>query len=155
MSTVATAEREETTAGRIDWSRTPEQQALIDAHIRQVQRQYIDMGADPELVALLLDEEILGTPDVQREMGYTKKTRVFQLYAETDRRAADDQMPHPTAFPFTDASPGRRGAREIRGIMFGRFLLWAMQTGRLDWDPINKELVEQTGINHGGAPRRA
>lgn len=155
MSTVATVQpAPDTGTDQPVWSPTAEGPELLRRHARQVQRQFVRMGADPALVKLLLDPTILGTADIQQELGYTLPTRVFQLYSDAATLAADDQVPHPRAIPDPDSSPGRRGGRPIRGVHRGRFLLWCVRSGRLWWDSINKELVRQTSVNYGGASRR-
>lgn len=158
MSIVATKTPDSDAAPAVadqQWTRTAEQQRLVDEHLKIVQEQYVDMGADPALVAILLDQRIVGTPEIEAQLGYRRKTRVFQLYSNAAQLAEDDQVPHPGAIPEPDASLGKRGARDIRGIMYGRFVEWTLQSGRKRWDPIQRQVVPQTGINHGGAPRRA
>lgn len=137
------------------WTRTAEQQDLVEKHLQDVVEQYINMGADPALVEILLDERIVGTTEIEAELEYKRKTRVFQLYSNAAQLAEDDQVPHPGAIPEPDAALGKRGARDIRGIMYGRFVEWTLQSGRKRWDSIQRKVVPQTGINHGGAPRRA
>jgi hypothetical protein len=114
-------------------------------------------NADPQYRELLKDPEILGTPELVELLGYSvtpksKGTRMFQLYTKTRHLTEDDQVPHPSAVPEADATAGRRGAREIRGVMKGRAIHWMEQSGRWRWDPIQRELVLVTGINHGGRP---
>lgn len=153
MSTVATEEK----PAERTWTRTPEQERIVADYLAMIAEQYA--GADPELVALLRDPEIVGTPEMVEMLGYSvtpksKGTRVFQLYTKARDLAADDQVPHPSAVPEADAFAGRRGAREIRGVMRGRVNYWRLQSGRWWWNPIEKTLIRQEEINVGGAPKQ-
>lgn len=157
MSAVATAEDETTTAGEEEaerqWARTDEQNAEIAAYTAMIDRMYPNAG--PDLLAALKDTTVLSTEDLVNLFGYKRKTRVFQLYTELSDLAAADQIPHPSAMPDLDATGGHRGARAIRGVMRGRVIHWALQSGRYWWDFVDQILVQQEGINHGGAPRRS
>lgn len=157
MSAVATAEDETTTAGEEEaerqWSRTEEQTAEIAAYTAMIDRMYPNVG--PDLLAVLKDTTVLSTEDLVALFGYKRKTRVFQLYSELADLAAGGQTPHPSAMPDLDATGGHRGARAIRGVMRGRVIHWALQSGRYWWDFVDQALVQQEGINHGGAPRRS
>jgi hypothetical protein len=171
VSTVATMEKETTTSeddvpatdpgmsaaeaaeapGRA--IRTAEQEQTVAEFLEMVDRMYA--GADPRLIAALKDTEILNTEDLAGFLGYKRKTRVFQLYTDLRELADADQVPHPSAMPDVDTVLGHRGARNIRGVMRGRVVHWALQSGRFWWDFINGRLVPQEAINHGGAPRRS
>ena len=155
MSAVATLESDASLTEPSTWNRTPEQQQIVDEHLARVQRQYADMNADPRLVAMLSDTTPIGTAEIMQDMKYLRSTRVFQLYGLSEKLAAADQIPHPSAIPTTDASPGTRGANEIRGVARGRWGQWTLQSGRKRWDPIRGQIVKQTGVSHGGHPRRA
>lgn len=135
-----------------NWTRTPEQEQIVAEHLARIARKYT--GADPLLIEALTDSAIMGTPEVETELGYTRRTRVFQLYTAARDLAEIDQLPHPTAIPEIDATGGHRGTRVIRGIMRGRFVLWAFQSGRFRWDSITRTVVRQDQINHGGAPKK-
>lgn len=136
----------------IEWIRTPEQEQIVAEHLARVARKYA--GADPLLIQQLTDQTIMGTPEVERELGYKRRTRVFQLYTGARDLHDLDQLPHPSAIPQIDATGGHRGVRVIRGVMRGRFILWARQSGRLRWDSITRTIVPQDKINHGGAPKK-
>ncbi len=151
MSPVATQTPKANVTPRT-WTRTPELDALFANHLAMVDREW--STADPELVALLKDPTVLDSEEVRQLLGYASKTRVFQLYSNTREWAEEDQLPHPSALPEADASFGRRGPREIRGVAAGRVIHWGIQTGRLIWDPFSKQLVLQTKIQFGGAPRQ-
>jgi hypothetical protein len=154
VSTIAT-EDEATTRNEVprEWTRTPEQQRIIAEHREMVSSMYAPI--DPDLAELLEGPETMGTSELAADLGYLRRTRVFQLYTEQRDLALDDQVPHPSAIPETDATAGHRGAREIRGIMRGRWAQWALQSGRFYWDPMSNNIKRQTSINHGGAPRRS
>lgn len=137
-----------------EWTRTPEQVALIDNYLQMIYRQYTSLGADPRLVAKLTDPTTVGTADMCRMLGYEDTTRAFQLYTKSRLLAKADQTPHPSAVPEADASGGKRGPRDIRGVMCGRMWHWILQSCRGRWDPITGEIVPQTGINAGGAPKK-
>lgn len=154
MSAVATEDEvttSEDTAPRA-WTRTPEQDQVVADYQAMIKRMY--KNADPDYVAELTDPTILGTPELADLLGYMRKTRVFQLYTDLRELADADQAPHPSAMPDTDAGGGHRGARQIRGIMRGRVIHWALQSGRFWYDFTTRTLRPQDGINHGGAPRR-
>jgi hypothetical protein len=136
-----------------EWTRTPEQTALVHEYLQIIDEQYTRLNADPRLVALLTDMTIIGTPEMCELLGYEKTTRAFQLYTKRRRLAEADQVPHPSAVPEADANGGRRGPREIRGLIRGRMLHWMLQSCRFRWDPIVGAIVPQTGINAGGAPK--
>lgn len=156
MSAVATAENETTDAGQNDvprqWTRTDDRLETVFDYLAMIDRMYAD--ADPRLVAALKDTTIVDTDGVVAFFGYKRRTRVFQLYTDRRELAEADQVPHPSAMPDLDAVAGHRGAREIRGVMKGRLVHWALQSGRYWWDFAAGELVLQEGINHGGAPRQ-
>lgn len=137
-----------------EWTRTPEQRARITSYLQMIKRQYTDRNADPRLVALLTDEETIGTPEMCAMLGYEDTTRAFQLYTKQRRLADIDQVPHPSALPEADANGGKRGPRDIRGVMRGRMWHWILQSCRGRWDPTLGEIVPQTGINAGGSPRK-
>lgn len=137
----------------IEWIRTPKQEQVVADHLARVDRQYA--GADPKLIEQLTDPTIMGTPEVERELAYKRRTRVFQLYTSARDLREMDQLPHPSAIPEIDATGGHRGVRIIRGVMRGRFILWALQSGRLRWDSVTRTIVPQDKINHGGAPKKA
>jgi hypothetical protein len=137
-----------------EWTRTPEQRAMITSYLEMIKRQYTDLGADSRLVARLTDEETIGTPEMCQMLGYEDTTRAFQLYTKQRRLAEADQVPHPSALPEADASGGKRGPRDIRGVMRGRMIHWILQSCRGRWDPILGEVVRQDGINAGGAPKK-
>lgn len=149
MSAVATTE--DKPAAARNWVRTPEQQKLVDDHITMVREQYAD--ADPLYLELLLDETIMGTPEIVAYLGYTGGTRAFQLYTLARTLAEAGQTPHPSAIPETDATAGKRGPRIIRGAMRGRVVEWAVQSGRKRWDSILRDVVPQEDLSHGGAPQ--
>ena len=160
MNAVATAE--EATVGvtveddrPIEWTRSEDQTALVDAHLRMVQQMYADAGLPADLVEALRDPEIFGTPELANFFGYLRRTRVFQRYTESRDLRAADQVPHPSAMPEADATGGHRGARQIRGEMAGRVLHWALQAGLHYWDPRLGRPVRQGAINHGGAPKQS
>lgn len=135
-----------------DWIRTTDQIETVAEYQAMIDDMYA--GADPALLAELKNTSIFGTDELMRLFGYKRKTRVFQLYTEARDLAEAGQTPHPSAIPDADASDGHRGARPIRGVMSGRVVQWALQSGRFYWHSIDKRLAEQTAINHGGAPRR-
>lgn len=136
-----------------EWTRTDAQRDLIADYLKMIDEQYTRLGADRRLVALLTDTTIIGTPEMCDLLGYEKTTRAFQLYTKRRRLAGADQVPHPSAVPEADANGGRRGPREIRGVIRGRMLHWMLQSCRFRWDPIVGNIVPQTGINAGGAPK--
>jgi hypothetical protein len=135
------------------WTRTPEQEKLVHDHLRQVKRLYKEKDVGPELMRLLNDPTILGTPESVQFLGYADGTRLFQLYSNYWKLAEDDQVPHPSGFPEPDAFGPNRGPRPVRGIMLGRVALWAILSGRLFWDFAAEDIERQKGINHGGAPK--
>lgn len=157
MSAVATAEDETTVAGETEaerqWSRTKGQEAEIAAYLAMIDRMYPNAG--PEMLAVLKDTTVLSTEDLVALFGYKRKTRVFQLYTDLRELAHAGQTPHPSAMPDADSTLGHRGARAIRGVMKGRLIHWALQSGRYWFDFTTGTLVQQEGINHGGAPRRS
>lgn len=150
MSPVATAEKSSESHA---WTRTPQQEAIVSEYLARIAEHYAT--ADRELVELLTDPEIVGTPEMMEMLGYSGGTRVFQLYSKARDLAEDDQVPHPSAVPDADATRGRRGAREIRGCMKGRVNYWRLQSGRWWWDSVNKVLARQDDINVGGAPKQS
>lgn len=125
---------------------------MIRDHLTRVDREW--STADPALIAELKDPTVMDTEDIRNFLGYTGTTRVFQLYSNNRDLGEVDQLPHPSAIPPADATFGRRGPRAIRGTMRGRVVHWAIQSGRVRWDPFTKKLVLQTGIQFGGAPRK-
>lgn len=133
------------------WTRTHEQEVMVQEHLARMHRQY--GGADPELLALLVDETILGTDEVTEVMSLAGSTRAFQWYSAGRDLAAADQSPHPAGAPDMDATAGHRGIRIIRGSIKGRWLLWAMNAGKLTWNPFTHEFERQRFINSGGAPK--
>jgi len=136
-----------------EWVRNNEQEETVAQHLEKIDRMYA--GADPALIAELKSTKTLGTDDLVQLFGYKRRTRVFQLYSDAQKLAQAGQTPHPSAIPDADASDGHRGAREIRGVMQGRVMYWAMHSGRFYWNSINKRLMPQKSINHGGAPKRS
>ncbi len=147
------ADMEEIIAEAREWVRTNEQEETVAQHLEKIDTMYA--GADPALIAELKSTKTLGTDDLVRLFGYKRRTRVFQLYSDAHDLALAGQTPHPSAIPDTDASGGHRGARKIRGVMEGRVTYWAMQSGRFYWNSIQKRLMPQKAINHGGAPKRS
>lgn len=152
MSPVATDDTATSAAAGQKWTRTPEQQALVDEHLDLVRRLYAD--ADPALRAKLQDTTIWGTAEVEENFGLSGKTRVFQWYSTGRELDEADQTPHPAGAPEPDAFGGYRGNREIRGSIAGRWRMWAMMGGKLHWDPIARDFVRETRFNSGGAPVR-
>jgi hypothetical protein len=157
VSPVATEDETDTTAGEEvaalrEWLRTQDQEQTIAEYEAMIDKMYA--GASPEMLAALKDPTIMTTEDLVTFFGYKRKTRVFQLYTDQRELAEADQTPHPSAMPDHDATGGHRGARAIRGVMKGRAVHWALQSGRFWWNAITKDLAPQEGINHGGAPRR-
>jgi hypothetical protein len=157
VSAVATEERPDTAADENvaalrEWLRTQDQEETVAQYEAMIDRMYA--GASPEYIAALKDAEIMSTADLVDFLGYKRHTRVFQLYTDLRELAEADQTPHPSAMPDHDATGGHRGARAIRGVMKGRVIHWALQSGRFWWNARTKQLVPQTGINHGGAPRQ-
>lgn len=136
------------------WTRTPEQLRVIEDYLTMITKQYEALNADPRLVAMLRDPETIGTGEMCRMLGYEDNTRAFQLYTKQRRLSDADQIPHPSGLPDADANGGKRGPRDIRGVMRGRMWHWMLQSCRFRWDPIRGEIVPQTGINAGGAPRK-
>ncbi len=149
--TVVAAVDKEATIAPIDWKRTPEQEQMVADHLARVAEGYA--GSPDDLIAALTDTSTLGTSEIVQILEFTRPTRVFQLYADRRDLAAAGQIPHPSALPEPDASGGHRGSREITGVMKGRFVRWAMQSGRLSWDSIKRAIELQQDLNHGGAPR--
>jgi hypothetical protein len=148
----AADDMDETIAAAREWVRTNEQEQTIAEFLAMVDKLYA--GADPALIAELKSTATLGTDDLAALFGYKRRTRVFQLYSGSSDLAKAGQTPHPSAIPDADASDGHRGARQIRGVMRGRVMHWAMHSGRFYWNSINKRLMPQTAINHGGAPKQ-
>ncbi len=134
------------------WTRTAAQERLVREHLVEIDNEW--STADPRLLAELRSTEVMGSQEIMDFFGYTATTRVIQLNANARNWSEVDQLPHPSALPEADATFGRRGPREIRGVMRGRVVRWAIQTGRVRWDPFTKQLVLQTEIQFGGAPRR-
>jgi hypothetical protein len=128
---------ENTTAHRAR-PRTPEQQALIDQHAELVREMYA--GRDARLVAALLDETPLWTDDLVRMFGITDQ-RTYILYGEGRDLFEAGFLIHPAGIPIPDVSGGMRGRHEIRGISFGRLLLWALGAHRAIWNPDSGEPV--------------
>lgn len=147
MSPVATEPKPRT------WTRTPEQEQLVRDHLAEIEAEW--STADPRLLAELRSTEVMGSEEIMELLGYAATTRVFQLTANARNWADVDQLPHPSALPEADASFGRRGPSTIRGIARGRLVRWAIQSGRVRWDPNSRTLVPQKEIQFGGAPRRA
>jgi hypothetical protein len=147
VSPVATAEPEVR-----QWTRTPEQEQLITDHLLMVEREW--STTDPELVAELNSTDVMDSEAIRIFLGYTATTRVYQLYSNDRDLAEVDQLPHPSALPPSDSTFGRRGPRQIRGMIRGRVVHWAIQSGRIIWDPFAKQLIVQDKIQFGGAPRR-
>jgi hypothetical protein len=133
-----------------EWTRTHEQEVLVLQHEELVRQQY----RDPRLRKLLLDETIWGTEDLVREFGLAGATRAFQWYTTGRELAEADQAPHPAGVPEADATKGKRGPRDVRGMTAGRARLWAWGAGKLHWDSIHGVFVRQEHINSGGAPQR-
>ena len=134
------------------WSRTPEQETIIREHLAMVSRHYVN--ADPLLRSALQDETILGTDELSKFLG-VGANRIHQLRMKTGDLTKDGQVPHPSAIPEVDATAGMRGPYAVGGLTRGRAVLWAMQSGRMRWDPETRTLVPQLEINHGGAPKRS
>ena len=147
MSPVATAEPEAR-----QWTRTPEQEQMIADHLAMIDQKWSTV--DPNLLAELKSTDVMDSEAIRTLLGYTATTRVFQLYSNWRDLGEADQLPHPSAIPEADATFGRRGPREIRGMCRGRVVHWGIHSGRLIWDPFAQQLVLQTDIQFGGAPRR-
>lgn len=135
----------------IEWKRTPDQEEMVAKHLANIQVGYA--GAPHDLYAALTDETVLGTAEIAQILEFTRPTRVFQFYTERRDLAAAFQTPHPSAMPEPDASGGHRGAREITGVMKGRFVHWTLHSGRTTWDALKRAIELQKDLNHGGAPR--
>lgn len=148
MSPVATQEPET----RQPWTRTPEQEQLVADHMSKMDKEYANV--DPAFLAALKDPTVLNSDEIKEFLGYAATTRVFQLFSNRRDLAKYDQVPHPSAPPEPDVTFGRRGPREMRGMCRGRLIHWAYQSGRWRWDPFTQEMVRQTGIQFGGAPRK-
>lgn len=127
---------ESTTAHRAR-PRTPEQQALLDAHVALVREMYA--GRDPRLVAVLMDETPLWTEDLVRMFGITDQ-RTYILYGEGRDLFEAGFLIHPGGIPIPDVSGGMRGRYEIRGISRGRLALWALGAHRAIWNPSTGEI---------------
>lgn len=134
------------------WTRTPEQDQMVLDHLAEIDAEW--SNADRELFLELTSTEVMGSEEIMDLLGYTATTRVYQLNANARNWVEIDQLPHPSAMPEADATFGRRGPSAIVGVSRGRMVLWAIQTGRLIWDPFTKKLVPQTEIQFGGAPRQ-
>jgi hypothetical protein len=147
---------EDTPAASVNWTRTPEQEAMVREHLERVARDYAN--AQPEFRALLQNPTILATPEIQELLGYLRTTRIYQLGTKTRDLELADQLPHPSGMPKPDATGDRPDLpprqRQIQGTMLGRLALWAVVSGRRRWDPFTKQLVPQYGIQFGGAPTR-
>lgn len=150
----AVAEKPTTPSAKIEWTRTREQQKMLDDYVSMIHEQYTLANADPKLVAELLDLTIMGTEDLEKFFGYERKTRVYQLYTAIREYAAIGQVPHPSVMPDTDATGGHRGARDIRGVTKGMVIWWQLQSGRRRWDSVRKQVLPSY-LNHGGTPKRA
>lgn len=150
VSPVAT---DKTTKAR-QWMRTSAQEELVEKHLELVREQYAK--ADPKLRKMLLDETIWGTPELVARFALGRgSNRTYQWSSAREELAAANQLPHPAGAPVPDATAGYRGEHEITGSIAGRWLLWAIQSGKWHWDSVSRDLVRQTYINHGGAPPRA
>lgn len=135
------------------WTRSDEQERIVADYLARVQRQYADAGADPLLVDVLKDPTIVGTEQIVEFFGYVAKTRVFILYRDAYALEKALQTPHPSAIVSPDAYRGKRGPHQVRGIMLGRLVWWALQSGRYRWDSVNKQLRPRK-LNAGGAPKQ-
>lgn len=134
------------------WTRTPEQEQMVQDHLAEIAAGW--STAEHELFRELTNTEVMGSEEIMDFLQYTATTRIYQLNANTRSWGEIDQIPHPSAMPEADATFGRRGPSAIVGVIRGRMVLWAIQTGRLVWDPFDRKLVPQTEIQFGGAPRK-
>lgn len=117
--------------------RTEAQQGLVDDHVALVRDRFA--GRDVRLVERLLDLTVLWTEDLVRLLGLTEQ-RTYMLYSAGRDLFESGELIHPGGIPVADTSGGKRGDSEIRGITFGRFLLWALGAGRAIWNPTTGEI---------------
>jgi hypothetical protein len=131
---VAVAEKPEVTLGtaHAPRPRTEAQQKLVDDHVALVRDRFA--GRDRRLVKRLLDLTVLWTEDLVRLLGLTEQ-RTYMLYSAGRDLFEAGELIHPGGIPVADTSGGKRGDSEIRGVVFGRFLLWALGAGRAVWNP--------------------
>jgi hypothetical protein len=137
-----------------NWERTSQGAELIASHLKLVRKMYA--GADDALMERLLSREVWGNTEAMRGYGLVEgSNRVSQWYSATERLQLRDQFPHPGAAPIPDSAAGHRGPHAIQGSIEGRWILHGLQSGKLHWDPWNRQIIRNEFANNGGAPRKS
>ncbi len=136
------------------WTRNAVSWERLDQHREKVTAQYSHV--DPRLLALYQDVTILTTNEVAAFLKMARTSiRVHQLNLKQRDLAAAGQIPHPSAITPPDAVGNISGPRRVQGTTLGPLAKWALQSGRLRFDPFTGETVAMTGINFGGAPAKS